>query len=103
MGLFGLAFGAISLLISALLSNGRQAALVSIGLLVAMHFMETIGSVVPTVDIIRKLSLFHYVNYVGILGSHQLNLADAGILIAVAAVFLALTVYVYGRREINVS
>ena len=87
-----------------MLSNGRQAALVSIGIMVAMHFMETIGSVVPTVDIVRKLSLFHYVlNYVGILGSHQLNLVDGGILIVVAAIFLALTVYVYGRREINVS
>lgn len=103
MGLFGLAFGAIALLISAVLSNGRQAAMVSIGVMLAMYFMETVGSVVPSVDIIRKLSLFHYVNYVGILGSHQLNWADAGILIAVAAIFLALTVYVYGRREINVS
>ena len=103
MGLFGLAFGAMALLISAVLSNGRQAAMVSIGVMLAMYFMETIGSVVPTVEIIRKLSLFHYMNYVGILGSHHLNWVDAGILLVVAGVFLALTIYVYGRREINVS
>ena len=103
IGLFGLAFGAMALFISALLSNGRQAAMISIGFMMVMYFMESIGSVVSSLDIIRKLSLFHYVNYAGILGNHQVSLADAGILIVVAAVFLALTVYVYGRREINVS
>ena len=103
IGLFGLAFGAISLLISAVLSNGRQAALLSIGLMLAMYFTETIGSVVPSVDIIRRLSLFHYVNYIGIIGTHKLNQADAGVLIVIAVVFLALAVFFYRYREINVS
>ncbi|HMK46440.1 MAG TPA: ABC transporter permease subunit [Methanocella sp.] len=103
IGLFGLAFGAISLLISSVLSNGRQAALISIGLMFAMYFTETIGSVMPSVGIIRRLSLFHYVNYIGILGSHQLNQADAVILIVIAVVFLALTIFFYRYREINVS
>lgn len=103
LGLFGLAFGSLALLISALLSNGRQAALISIGVMLAMYFLESIGSVVTSAGIIRNLSLFHYVNYVGILGTHQVNLVDGFILLVFALVFLALTVVVYGRREINVA
>ncbi len=63
MGVLTIAFGAISLFISAVLSDGRKAALVSLGIMVLMYFMETVGSVVDLLGPIRYLSLFHYARY----------------------------------------
>lgn len=103
VGLFALAFGAISMLISALLSDGRQAALLSIGVLFVMYFAETIGSTVASMDIITKLSLFHYVNSSDILVGHTLNLVNVVVLIGVLVVFLVLAVLAYRRKEINVT
>jgi ABC-2 type transport system permease protein len=101
-GAFMLAFGGISLFVSALLSDGRTAAIVSLGLLFVMYFMETIGESVEKVSIVRSLSLFHYVQYSNIMVYHDLNLGNLGVLIAVAVVFVALAVYTFHRRDINV-
>jgi ABC-2 type transport system permease protein len=101
-GAFMLAFGGISLFISALLSDGRTAAIVSLGLLFVMYFMETIGESVEKLSIVRSLSLFHYVQYSNVMVYHDLNLGNLGILIGVAVVFIALAVYTFHRRDINV-
>jgi ABC-2 type transport system permease protein len=103
MGMFVLAFGAIALFISAYLSDSRRAVLVSLGVLVTMYFLETLGSVVDLLGPIRYLSLFHYAQYNAILMSRTLSLADFVVMLAVAVVFLALTVYAFRRRDINVA
>ena len=79
MGLFSLAFGAIAMLISALQSDGRQAALLSIGVLFVMYFLETIGSTIPGLEAITGLSLFHYVNSSDILVGHTISVVNAGV------------------------
>lgn len=101
-GVFMLAFGGISLLISAVLSDGRTAAIVSLGLLIVMYFMETVGQSVDKLGVVRSLSLFHYAPYGDIMVYHDLSLGDLGVLIAVAAVSVALAVYAFRRRDINV-
>ena len=101
--LFGLAFGAIAMLISAMLSDGRQAALLSLGVLFAMYFAETVGSTVPGLDVVTKLSLFHYVNSSDILVGHTLSAVNAVVLLVVLVVFLALAVLAFRRKEINVT
>jgi ABC-2 type transport system permease protein len=103
MGLFGCAFGAMSLFISSILDDGRKAAIISLGVMIVMFFMQAIGSLADSLGIIQKLSLFHYAGYSDILMKHQVNLADAGIMIVVAVVFLALAVVAFGRRDINVD
>jgi ABC-2 type transport system permease protein len=103
MGVLTLAFGAIALFISTLLSDGRRAALTSLGVLVLMYFMETVGSIVDLLGPIRYLSLFHYARYNEMLVTRTLNLADLGVMLAVAVVFVALAVYVFKRRDINVA
>lgn len=103
IGLFALAFGAIAMLISALLSDGRQAALLSIGVLFAMYFAETVGSTVASMEVVTKLSLFHYVNSSDILVSHTLSAFNVIVLIAVLVMFLALAVLAFRRKEINVT
>jgi ABC-2 type transport system permease protein len=103
MGILTLAFGAIATFVSAVLSDGRRAALTSLGILVIMYFMETVGSVVDLLGPIRYLSLFHYARYNEMLMSKTLSLTDIGVMLAVAVVFVALAVYVFRRRDINVA
>lgn len=103
MGMLTLAFGAIALFISALMSDGRRAALTSLGVMVLMYFMETVGSIVDLLGPIRYLSLFHYARYNEMLMTRTLSYADLGAMLAVAAVFVALAVYVFRRRDINVA
>jgi ABC-2 type transport system permease protein len=103
MGLFMLAFGAISLFISAVLSDGRTAAIVSLGLLIVMYFMETIGQSVEKLELIRSLSLFHYARYSDILVLHDLSFGNLAVMLAVAILFLGLAVIAFRRRDINVT
>jgi len=103
MGMLTLAFGAIALFISAMLSEGRKTALTSLGVLILMYFMETVGSVVDLLGPIRYLSLFHYARYNEMLITHSLSLVDAGVMLAVAIVFVAMAVYVFRRRDIMVA
>jgi ABC-2 type transport system permease protein len=103
MGVFMLAFGAISLFVSAVLSDGRTAAIVSLGLLFVMYFMETVGQSVEALGVIRSFSLFHYAQYSNILVYHDLSPGNLVVMIAVAIVFLALAVFAFRRRDINVS
>jgi len=103
MGMLTLAFGAIALFISALMSDGRRAALTSLGVLILMYFMENLGSIVDLLGPIRYLSLFHYAPYNEMLITRTLSLVDLGVMLAVAVVFVALAVYVFGRRDIDVA
>jgi ABC-2 type transport system permease protein len=83
MGLFMLAFGAISLFISAILSDGRVAGAVSLGLLIVMYFMQTVGESVQNLELVQSLSLFHYARYSEILVYHDLSLANIAVLAVV--------------------
>ncbi len=103
MGVFMLAFGAISLFVSAVLSDGRTSAIISMGLLIVMYFMETIGQSVEKLSVVRSLSLFHYAQYSNILVYHDLSIGNLGVLITVAIVFLALAMFAFRRRDINVT
>jgi ABC-2 type transport system permease protein len=68
-----------------------------------MYFMETVGSIVDLLGPIRYLSLFHYARYNEMLMTRTLSLADIGVMLAVAVVFLALAVMAFQKRDINVS
>lgn len=100
---FALAAGAMSLLISAISSDGKKAALISIGILALMYFMETIGSQVSFLNPIRLLSLFHYANPAAIINQHSLVWMDLGVLVAVAVIFVSLALWRFNIRDINVS
>jgi ABC-2 type transport system permease protein len=102
---FLLAVGGGSMLLSALMSDGKKAAFGSIGILLAMFLVENIGSMVTSIDWARKLSLFHYAKVADFIANPTatINWGNLGILLAVAVVFLALAVIVYQRRDINVT
>jgi ABC-2 type transport system permease protein len=103
MGMLTLAFGAIALFISAVMSDGRRAALVSLGIMILMYLMETAGSIVDLLGPLRYLSIFHYARYNEILMTRTLSVIDFGVMLAVAVVFVALAACVFRRRDINVA
>jgi ABC-2 type transport system permease protein len=102
---FLLAVGGGSLLLSSLMSNGRNAAFASIGVLLAMFLVDNIGAMVTSIDWARKLSLFHYAKVSSFIANPAIaiNWVNLAILLVVAVVFLALAVIIYRRRDINVT
>jgi ABC-2 type transport system permease protein len=103
MGVLTLAFGALSLFISAYMSDGRKAALTSLGIMVVMYFMETIGSAVDLLGPIRYLSLFHYARFNEMLMTRTASPVDIGVMLAAAVVFGALAAHTFRHRDINVA
>ncbi len=102
---FLLAVGGGSLLLSAIMSNGRNAAFASIGILLAMFLLENLSSMIESIQPIRQLSLFHYAKVTDFIANPAATIewANLGILLAVAVVFLVAAVVIYQRRDINVT
>jgi len=94
-----LLFLALALWGSAALPGRGAAAMLSIGVVVVTYFLNTIGAAVSLLDTPRKLSPFYWAD-----GSHVLihgfDPLRAGGLLAVAAIFLALAVVSFERRDI---
>ena len=102
---FLLAVGGGSLLLSAVMSNGRNAAFASIGVLLAMFLVENIGSMVTSIDWARKLSLFHYAKVSDFIANPSAPIAwsNLGVLLIVAVIFLGLAVIAFKLRDIHVT
>jgi ABC-2 type transport system permease protein len=97
--LLGLAFGDIALAISSFTGNRGASIGITVALLVAMYLVDALSSIVDGLGVIRPLSLFRY--YMG--GDplrFGLNLGDAAVLAVVAAVFLAVAVAAFDRRDL---
>jgi ABC-2 type transport system permease protein len=97
--LIGLAFGGIALAISAYTGNRGMAIGVAVALMVVMYLVDALANIVDSLGVVRPLSLFRY--YMG--GDplrNGLNFADAGVLAAVAVVFLALSLVAFDRRDL---
>jgi ABC-2 type transport system permease protein len=103
MGVFTLAVGAASMFLSALMSDARKSALISVGVLLAMYLVESIGAMVTSIDWARRLSLFHYLKVNTIAVTHTVNWGNLAVLLAVMVVFLALAVIAFRQRDINVA
>jgi ABC-2 type transport system permease protein len=97
--LLGLAFGDIALAISAATGNRGAAIGLTVALMVAMYLVDALSSVVDGLGAIRPLSFFRY--YMGDDPLRNgLNMGDAAVLAAVAALFLALAVVAFERRDL---
>ncbi len=97
--LLGLAFGAMALAISAFTGNRAASIGIAIALMVVMYLTDALANIVDGLNAVRPLSLFHY--YMG--GDplrNGLNLADAGVLVAVTVAFLVAAVVAFERRDL---
>ncbi|MGD0121574.1 MAG: ABC transporter permease subunit [Candidatus Limnocylindrales bacterium] len=99
MVLIGLDFGAIALSISAFTGNRGASIGIAVALMVVMYLVDALANIVDSLGMVRPLSLFRY--YMG--GDplrNGLDLADAGVLAAVALVFLVVSVIAFERRDL---
>jgi ABC-2 type transport system permease protein len=97
--LLGLAFGTIALAMSAATGNRGAAIGVAVALMVTMYLVDALSSIVDGLNAIRPLSMFRY--YMGDDPlTKGINLPDAGVLVAVAAVFLAAALFAFERRDL---
>jgi energy-coupling factor transporter ATP-binding protein EcfA2 len=97
--LLGLAFGAIALAISALSANRAAAIGVAIAPMVKMYLIDALSAIVDDLNAIRPLSLFRF--YMGNNPLRNgLSLVDAGVLAAVAAVFLVVSLVAFDRCDL---
>ncbi|MGZ6315028.1 MAG: ABC transporter permease [Candidatus Limnocylindrales bacterium] len=97
--LLGLAFGAMALAVSAGTGNRGAAIGIAVAVMVVMYLADALATIVDGLNAIRPLSLFRYY-----MGSdplrNGLNLTDAAVLAVVAAAFLALSVFLFERRDL---
>ena len=99
MVLIGLDFGAIALAISAFTGNRGTAIGVAVALMVVMYLVDALANIVDSLGMVRPLSLFRY--YMG--GDplrNGLDLANTGVLAAVAVVFMAISLIAFDRRDL---
>lgn len=97
--LLGLAFGAIALAISAATGNRAASIGITVALMVAMYLVDALAVIIDGLGVIRPLSLFRYY-----MGNDPLrngiSLSDAGVLVGVTVVFLAMSVVLFERRDL---
>lgn len=94
-----LAFGTMALAIAAYSGNRSAAAGIPIGLMVVMYLVQSLSPQIESLRAINWLSLFHY--YLGHSPlKNGLNLGDTAILAMVAAIFLAISLIAFDRRDL---
>jgi ABC-2 type transport system permease protein len=98
-----MAAGAMAMLMSAILSNGKIAILASVVIYAFMYLIESIGSMVSAISPLRTVSLFHYQEISSILAYHTVTWSNMVVLLAVAVILTALAALVFQQRDINIS
>jgi ABC-2 type transport system permease protein len=96
------ALAMISLFLGAYLPNRRHAAMVAGSVLAASYLLDSLAQITDDLDPFRPLSLNHYYNTRELMTS-GLAWQDAAVLVGVAAVFLALALLAFERRNITVG
>lgn len=97
---FALALLAIAYLVGSLLSDGRRAVGTSAALFAVMYMVDVVGTLWDRIEPLRPLSLFAYFTPLDSLKARPESTANAIILFAVAAVAMALSHVVAGRRDL---
>ncbi|MFH1559854.1 MAG: ABC transporter permease subunit [Chloroflexota bacterium] len=97
--LLGLAFGALALALGCAKSSRGLSVGVTSALAVAAYFVNALAPVVEALEPFRKLSPFYY--YIGANPlSNGLDLAHAGVLIVLTAVFFTVALVTFERRDL---
>ncbi|GAB5490736.1 MAG: hypothetical protein Phog2KO_09510 [Phototrophicaceae bacterium] len=101
-----LAIIAMTALFSGLFSNRMIVTGLSATFVLVSYVINTlVGAInvedVPFADIIGKISIYNYVNSEGIIINQGLSIANIAILLAIATVAIAITVYAFENRDIS--
>ena len=83
--------------------NRRTAALVTTVIFLASYFGEMVTGFVESLEAIRPLPLFHYFDSSAELFTRGVQARDLAVLFGLAALFLALALLGFQRRDITVG
>lgn len=97
-----LALAMISLFLGAYLPHRRHASVLAAFVLAASYLVESLGQIAEDLDPFRPLSLNHYYDSHALMTS-GLAWQDAAVLLGVIAVFLALALLSFERRNVTVG
>lgn len=92
-------FAAVGLAASASFDRVAPALGVTLGFVVFMYFLEILGSLWPSAEMLQPYSLFHYLNAKGVLQGAG-SAFDAAVLGAVIVVAIAWALVVFPRRDL---
>ncbi len=96
-----LAFVMIGLFLGAYLPSRRVAALLLTVIFIASYFLENLAGLVSSLEPLKPLSLFSYFNSSGTVFNEGVRVSDMLVLLGVAAVFFALALLSFQRRNIT--
>jgi ABC-2 type transport system permease protein len=93
----------IGMFCGAYLPSRRIAALATTVIFIASYFGETLAGFVESLDAMKTFSLFYYFDSSVTIFTDGAQAGDAGLLLAVAAVFFLLTLLSFQRRNVTVG
>ena len=96
-----LAGGALALMASVLFRSRRLANLMALAVIIGSYFLESLGKAVDVLEPYRPIALFHYYDSYAAL-FEGLKWGDVGILLALTALFFAVSLFAFQRRDIAV-
>lgn len=98
-----LAFFSIGLFLGAFMPNRRLAAAAMTIFYISSFLMKSIAGFVTSLEFIKHLSLFSYANTTASVFTEGIDLGNALFLLVVAAIFLALAIFMFQGRNITVG
>ncbi len=98
-----LAVASIGLLISVIIDEKMKASIIMIAIIVGMFVFRSISLMVPDYEAIGSISLTYYFNPYDILKSGTVDAVGVVVLIVVILECLLVSVFIFERRDINVS
>ena len=96
-----IAGGALALMASVLFRSRRLATTLALVVIIGSFFLESLGKVVKVLEPYRPFTLFHYYNSNAAL-LDKINWGDAAILLGLAALFFAISLWAFQRRDIAI-
>jgi ABC-type transport system involved in multi-copper enzyme maturation permease subunit len=95
------ALGSISLLCGALFLESNKALSVAGLLIVGQYFLNNIGGLLESLNIVQRFSLFYYLKPSTISDVGMLPLGEVFIVLAVGLLALAAGLFIFQRRELT--
>jgi ABC-2 type transport system permease protein len=96
-----LAGGTLAMMASVVLRRRRLATVVAVVAIIGSWFVDSLGQIVDVLEAYRPFTLFHYYTDNVVLKS-SLNWGDIGVLLGLAALFVAISLVAFQRRDIAV-
>lgn len=95
--------GAISLLCGAIFLEGKKAIAAAGGIIIGMWILVRIGGIVESINFLKYLSLFNYLNAAKIFANGAMPLDELFIVLGIGLVSLVSALVIFEKRELAIT